>query len=107
MNNKDLRQISKQVLLKHVGLFVDWFVQHPPFPDDMQGLINIANGEVADKNVNCHKAFEIGIRLADSITGKTFGDVKLKRNDKIYLSTYVLIWKFLNFSFYNYLFHTI
>ena len=55
--------------------FVEWFSYHSPFPEQSTDLINISNGIVADENINCHRAFEIGFIAAWKI-------VKLSNKDK-------------------------
>ena len=47
--------------------FVEWFNYHPPFPEESNALINIANGVVASENVNCYKAFELGLDAARKV----------------------------------------
>ena len=48
---------------------------------DVDGLVDLSTGIVADKSANAHKAYEMGFKIAESITGMTFSDVKLKRVD--------------------------
>ena len=38
---------------------------------------------VADKSANADKAYSIGIDLAETMTGCSYTDVKLKRTDRI------------------------
>ena len=40
--------------------------------------------------MNCHRAFEIGLELADSINDITFADVKLKRDSVVEINPELL-----------------
>ena len=71
---KDLRQVSKVSQYQHIKCFVEWLDLHSPFPQESQALTNISNGTVAEKNVNCHKAIEIGMELAATLANIPFSD---------------------------------
>ena len=46
-------------------------------------MINIANGVVASENVNCYKAFELGLDAACNVNDIRFSEVKLSKKDKV------------------------
>ena len=81
--HKDLRHVSKVSQYQHIKCFVEWIDLHSPFPQESQALSNISNGTVAVKNVNCHKAIEIGMELAATLANIPFSDAKLRRKDKV------------------------
>ena len=45
----------------------------------LHGLVDVANGIVADKSANADQTYEIGLRIANYLTGVTCSDVKLTR----------------------------
>lgn len=45
--------------------------------------MSIATGVVGDNTINCDAAVEIGTEAMKKLTDKTFGEVKLHRNDKV------------------------
>ena len=73
--------MSKETLYQHVKSFVKLFELHFPFPQESQTLTKISNCRVAEKCVNCHKALEIGVKLAGTLNNVPFADAK--RNDKV------------------------
>ena len=58
--------------------------QNSPFQyTDVNGLVDISTGIIADKSVNAHEAYEIGLKVAEYLTGITYSDVKLRRSDGV------------------------
>ena len=68
----------------HFSIFYGWLSQNSPFQyKDVDGLVDLSTGIVADKSSNAHEAYEKGLKTAKSLTGVTFSDVKLKRCDGV------------------------
>ncbi|GBP43082.1 hypothetical protein EVAR_96344_1 [Eumeta japonica] len=65
-----------------VNKLIEWFTLHNHFPS-MTQMISLASGMVGNDQINCHKAYEIGLVSLTKITGLKFHDVKLKRSDKV------------------------
>lgn len=55
---------------------------HEPFPES-DFLMSITTGLKATENINCHEAFQIGRLGLVYIIGKTFGDVKFQRKNRV------------------------
>ena len=69
---------------EHFSIFYGWLSQNSPFQyKDVDGLVDLSTGIVADKSSNAHEANEKGLKTAKSLTGLTFSDVKLKRCDGV------------------------
>ncbi|MES9882393.1 MAG: hypothetical protein ABW185_16095, partial [Sedimenticola sp.] len=82
--HRDLRVSSECRDHKDYETFLQWLQAHSPFSHSQtESVVALATGLVADKSVNCDKAFELGQTAADSITDKQFTDAKLKRNDRV------------------------
>lgn len=82
--HRDLRAATKAKDGEHCSDFYGWLSQHSPFQyPDVDGLVDLSTGIVADKSANAHKAYEMGLKVAESITGMTFSDVKLKSVDGV------------------------
>jgi len=60
----------------------EWLSINYPFPNT-NCLMSIATGISGNDNVNCHKAYEIGIYLVNTMVGNNFHDIKLKRSSKV------------------------
>jgi len=45
--------------------------------------MSIFSGLIGDASINCHEAVEIGRVAMDSIVGKHFSDVSLKRSSRV------------------------
>lgn len=73
--HKDLRPSNITQDVKDYTIFLEWFKIHSP--------LLYKNGLVAGENVNCDKAYELGIVTAKSITGVSFADVHLQHKDKV------------------------
>lgn len=65
-----------------VNILFDWFKLHDPFPNTTQ-LISIASGIVGNEQINCHRAYEIGLESMKKITGLSYNEIKLKRSEKV------------------------
>ena len=50
--HKDIRPMYLNEVGNNNQKFVEWFNYHPPFPEELNAVINIANGVVASENVN-------------------------------------------------------
>ena len=61
---------------------LEWFHQHPPFPDTSE-LISISNGVVGRHKINCHLCREVGTKGIKGIVGNDFKAVKFKRTDRV------------------------
>ncbi|CAG9814961.1 unnamed protein product [Phaedon cochleariae] len=59
-----------------------WFAEHPPFLE-IEELVSLSTGAIADEGVNCHMAREIGISCMKKMVGENFEEVKLKRKNKV------------------------
>ena len=82
----DMRPTSAKRDREHMLKFKGYISQHSPFAYDgpnSDKLVCISNGVVGHPSANADKAFEIGEQSAIAISGCSFADVKLKRNDKI------------------------
>ena len=80
----DLRESSTARDHKHFTTAFNWLKLHSPFSySAIDGLVSISTGIIAEKSANADKAFEIGKEAADSITGQSHGEVKLKRKDTV------------------------
>ena len=82
--HKDLRASSTARDSTDFNTLFTWLKSHSPFSyHAVDGLVNIATGVIADKSANAEQAYDIGKALADEMTGKKHGDVKIKRNDRV------------------------
>ena len=80
----DLRPSSKARDRNHYDIFLQWIKVHSPFSYGAHdSLVNVASGVVASRSVNADQAVTIGTMAALTMTGKTYADVKLKRNDRV------------------------
>ena len=67
-------------------VFKAYLTQHSPFEYDGENsekLVCIANGVIAHPKANPDKSFEVGEKAAAAMDGANFGQVKLKRSDKV------------------------
>ena len=63
---------------EYFSMFYCLLSQNSPFQyKDVDGLVDLATGIVADKSSNAHEAYEKGLKTAKSLTGVTFNDMKL------------------------------
>jgi len=65
-----------------VEKILEWFSFNYPLPNS-NCVLSIATGISGNDNVNCHKAYEIGLDLVNTMVGNNFQDIKLKRSSKI------------------------
>ena len=65
-----------------VDKLIMWFTTHSPFPDCVE-LMSISTGITATEAVNCDQANEIGKKVMHTLTDKNFGDLHLRRKDKV------------------------
>lgn len=61
----------------------DWLKDHPPFVENSEIMSISNNGVVGNKSINCYKAIKVGEEYLAKMIGKTYGDVKLARKDKV------------------------
>lgn len=59
-----------------------WFAAHDPFPET-RNLLFISTGVVGSEIINCHRAFEIGMKMTKKINGSTYDSLPFKRKDKV------------------------
>lgn len=62
---------------------IDWLEIRNPFDPDIEGLMSISSGVVANSDVNCDKAAEIGEKVISRIIGTNYNILRLKRNDRV------------------------
>ena len=84
--HKDLRPSSTARDGQHYQRFKNFLSQHSPFAykgEHKDRLVCISTGVVAPMTANADRAIELGLVAANQITGKSFSEAKLKRNDKV------------------------
>ncbi|KAL8625560.1 hypothetical protein ACOMHN_014648 [Nucella lapillus] len=82
--HNDLRACSTKQDAKDYGIFLNWLQLHSPFSYTAEDtLVSISTGILADKSANADQAYTIGKSAAEEMTGRQYGDVKLKRKDRI------------------------
>lgn len=60
-----------------------WLKDHPPFVENSE-IMYFSNGVVGNKSIKfCYKAIKVGEECLAKMIGKTYGDVKLARKDKV------------------------
>ncbi|CAH2989439.1 unnamed protein product [Chilo suppressalis] len=59
-----------------------WLAGHNPFPENKE-LMSIGTGVIANENINCHRAYEIGREMMNKIIGVDFGSLSFRRKDKV------------------------
>jgi len=60
----------------------NWLSSYYPF-SECKIIMSIFSGLIGDASINCHEAVEIGRVSMDSIVGKHFSDVSLKRTSRV------------------------
>ena len=80
--HKDFRPSSIDKVGKVYDKFVDWFDYHS-VSRRVECVGKHINGIVADDDVNCFQAFEVGFEAASKIDDLPFSDVKLAHKDKV------------------------
>ena len=84
--HKDIRPSSTARDGLHYKRFLDYIAQHSPFihrGEHKDRLFCVSTGIVAPAMANADRAVELGEVAASALTGKTYADAKLKRNDKV------------------------
>ena len=80
----DLRSSSASKDNTDFATYVNWLKSHSPFDfKEVDGLVSVSSGTVADKSANTDRAIGLGSAAAVAITGKSYGDLKLKRSDRV------------------------
>ena len=74
----ELREARQKRNCKDLQTFISWLEEHDPFSKTHE-LSSLLTGVVADQNVNCDKAFEVGTLALKEIENKTFNEIHLKR----------------------------
>lgn len=74
----ELREARQKRNCKDLQTFISWLEEHNPFSKTHE-LSSLSTGIVADENVNCDKAFEVGTLALNEIEKKTFNEIHLKR----------------------------
>ena len=83
--HKDLCPSNISRDLKDFKSFLNWFQIHSPLVyKEIPSLVCLSTGIVARDEVNCDKAYEIGVAAADSINGNLFSLVHLLHKDKVF-----------------------
>ena len=59
-----------------------FFEMNVPFPS-VDFLMSLSSGAEADKSVDCHNAFEIGVASEEPTIGSNFGNIKYKRKSRV------------------------
>ena len=82
--HRELRAATEAKDGEHCSLLYGWLSEHSPFQyKDVNGLVDVATGVIADSSANADKAYSIGLAVAESLMGMTFSDVKLKQSDAV------------------------
>ena len=82
--HNDLRTTTSARDSNHFTTLYNWLDLHSPFSyASVDGLVRVSSGIVAESSANAEDAYSIGKNVADKLTGKTYGDVKLKRTEKV------------------------
>lgn len=68
---------------KDLVKLLDWLEIRNPFNPDINELMSINSGVVANSDVNCDKAAEIGEKVINRIIGTNYSNLHLKRNDRV------------------------
>lgn len=80
----DLRAATTSRDASDFDIMFGWLKAHSPLGyQAIDGLVNISTGVVAQGSANADSAYEVGKAAADAMTGKSHGEVKLKRNDRV------------------------
>ncbi|KAG8172735.1 hypothetical protein JTE90_022885 [Oedothorax gibbosus] len=74
----ELREARQKRNCKDLQIFISWLEEHNPFSKAPE-LSSLSTGVVANENVNCDKAFEIGTLALKEIENKTFKDTFKKK----------------------------
>lgn len=62
--------------------FDEWFKNHDPFPK-LDKVMSLSSGITGDKDINCHQAQEIGLRMMEKSEGNNFCDLSYSRKDRV------------------------
>lgn len=67
---------------KDLQKLIDFFQKYYPFPETPK-LTSIYSGVVGSDNINCNKAFEVGMNSVKSIIEQNFESVKFSRKNRV------------------------
>ena len=81
----DLHASSTARDRKDYETFLHWLEVHSPFSygEHHTSLICVSSGVIAGKGVNADQSVALGIKAASAVTGQTYANMKLKRNDRV------------------------
>lgn len=79
-DSKDSRLKIEALAIEKLKEFLNF---HNPFSTSSSGLICISTALVADEKINCHNAFETGLKTMAQIDEENFKDLKLKRSNVV------------------------
>jgi len=65
-----------------IGKLTNWLFFYYPFPE-CKVIVSIFSGLIGDASINCHEAIDICRVAMDSIVGKHFSNISLKRSSRV------------------------
>jgi len=65
-----------------VKKLVEWFVSHNPFPTANK-IMSLTTGIIANDEIHCHDAYNIGHISMKNMVGQTFDNLKFKRSNRV------------------------
>ena len=82
--HNDLQASSSTRGSDHFTILYNWLDLHSAFSYTyIDGLVSISFGIVTESSANAEDAYAIWVNVANKLTGKKYGDVKLKCADKV------------------------
>lgn len=82
--HRDLRAATEAKDGEHCSVFYGWLSQNSPFQyKDVEGLVDVATGVIADPSANAHEAYSRGLAIANSLNDIAFSEVKLKHSHAV------------------------
>ncbi|KAK3928365.1 Protein lin-54-like protein [Frankliniella fusca] len=79
----DLRESRQRRDRLDSGKMYEWLELHSPFTKPKELLVSVSSGLSGDSTVNCLELLEVGRKMLASMAGKTFGELTLKRKDRV------------------------
>lgn len=67
---------------KDVHKLVQWFQNHDPFPI-LDSIVSLGTGVIGGDDINCYKAYDIGVERVEYIIGKRFSDISFSRKKRV------------------------
>lgn len=65
-----------------VRTLLEWFENHEPFPV-LNRIVSLSTGVVGGDEINCYKAWAIGMEGLKAIVGKNFGEISFSRKKRV------------------------